>query len=60
MNVDSINNFGFYLMFGLEFYFMYKYMHYWFQILTILKEEGGKLSVYSQNELNDTAKSRDF
>jgi hypothetical protein len=29
-------------------------------MLAILKEEGGELSMYSQKELNDTAKSRDL
>jgi len=45
MDVDNINNLGFYLMLGFEFYFMYKYMKYWLQILVILKEdEDGELS----------------
>ena len=60
MNVDNINNFGFYLMLGCELYFMYKYMTYWLQILAILKDENGELSMYSQKELNETAKNRDF
>ena len=60
MNVDNINNFGFYLMLGFEFYFMFKYIKYWFQILAILKDDDVELSMYSQKELNDTAMSGDF
>jgi hypothetical protein len=60
MNIDNINNFGFYLMLGCELYFMYKYMKYWLQILAIIKDENGELSMYSQKELNDAAMGGNF
>jgi hypothetical protein len=39
---------------------MYKYAKYWLQILSVLKNEGGELSVYSQKEMNDAAMSGKF
>jgi hypothetical protein len=55
MNVANINQFGFYLIVGIEVFFMYKYAAYWLQILSALKDEDGELSMNSQKELNDAA-----
>jgi hypothetical protein len=60
MNIDTINNFGVYLLLALEFYFMYLYMKYWLQILSIIKHKDTGLSLYSQKELNDIGMSGDF
>ncbi len=55
MNIDKLNNFGFYLIVGIEVFFIYKYAKYWMQILSILKEEDGEGSMFSQKSLKDTA-----
>jgi len=39
---------------------MYKYAKYWLQILSVLKDEDGELSMHSQKELNDVAMSGNF
>jgi hypothetical protein len=60
MNVDNFNTIGFYLLVGLEVFFMYKYAKYWLQILSTIKEEDGEQSMYSEKKLNDAATSGDF
>jgi hypothetical protein len=61
MNVDNFNNFGIFLLMGIEVFFMYKYAKYWLQLLAILKdEENPGLSFYSQKELNDAGAKFDF
>jgi hypothetical protein len=60
MNVDNFNTIGFYLIVGLEVFFMYKYAKCWLQILSTIKEEDGEQSMYSQEKLNDAAMRGDF
>lgn len=60
MNVDNLTNIGFYLIAGLEVFFAYRYAKYWLQILSILKNGDGELSIHSQKELKDAAMSGNF
>jgi hypothetical protein len=39
---------------------MFKCLRYWLQIISVLKNENDELSMYSQKELNDTAKGGDL
>ena len=60
MNVDNINHFGLHLSIGIEVFFVYQYAKYWLQRLSILKEEGGEISMHSQKDLNHAAMSGNF
>ena len=61
MNIDNFNNFGLFVLMGIEVFFMYKYAKYWLQLRAALKdEENAGLSFYSQKELNDAGAKYDF
>ncbi len=60
MIVDNINNFGLLALLVIELLLMFKVLRYWLQIISVLKDEDGQSSMYSQKELNDTARSGNF
>jgi hypothetical protein len=56
MSVDNINNFGLLALLIIELFLMFKCLKYWLQIISVLKDEDGQSSIYSQQKL-DTARS---
>ena len=53
MNIDTINNFGLFVLLIIELFLMFKILRYWLQIISVLNDE--KSSMYSQKDLNDAA-----
>jgi hypothetical protein len=56
MNISCIDQFGILLLLVSFAILGYKYMKYWQQLKAALQEENGESPLYSQKELNETAK----